>query len=98
MKHELTDERVKQGFRSQAELDAHAAVWEHVELCPMCKQVDGSTPLDDGMQPYMKACDEWKRLDAARWRDWSASVPFVDMCQETVVDHTTRLSFQIRVF
>ena len=59
--------RRKQGFRSQAHLDAFFRAHDHARGCSECSRVGGYFELDDGMQPYMGRCDEGRRLDAASW-------------------------------
>ena len=68
MKYTLDAARIAQGVKSQAQLDAAAAVWEHKAACPVCSRIGGTMPLDDGQQPYMDECKEGERLTLEAWR------------------------------
>ena len=54
--------RQQQGFKSQAQLDAFYAHYDHVEACHACKALDGYVLLSDGYQPTMGECQEAQRL------------------------------------
>jgi len=58
-----TDARKKQGFRSQAHLDAFYAAFDHARTCPDC-QGSAYVARHDGLQPVSVHCDTWKQLDA----------------------------------
>ena len=52
-----------QGFKSQAHLDAFYRSYDHKKSCPVCSKVGGNVAVFDGMQPYMKSCEEGQRLE-----------------------------------
>ena len=54
--------RQQQGFRSQAQLDAFYAYYDHVKTCPDCKALNGYVLLDDGYQPTGGECPQAKAL------------------------------------
>ena len=57
--------RKRQGFHSQAQLDAFYRHQDHVSGCGICSRVGGYVPLDDGMQPVMDACADGRALYGA---------------------------------
>ena len=57
--------RQRQGFRSQAQLDAFYAHYDHVSSCPDCKALDGYVLLDDGYQPTVGECPDAQSLYCA---------------------------------
>ena len=58
----FTEARKRQGFRSQAQLDAFYAHYDHVEACQACKALDSYVLLDDGYQPTVGECQVAKGL------------------------------------
>jgi hypothetical protein len=71
---EFTTQRRAQGFRSQAHLDAWYRAYGHTQACPagICGTPGLAVPLDDGMQPTVRQCEEAVRLfdEASRiWRE-----------------------------
>ena len=58
----FNEARRRQGFRSQAQLDAFYAHYDHVEACGACKALDGYVLLDDGYQPTGGECPQAKAL------------------------------------
>ena len=52
----FNDARQRQGFRSQAQLDAFYAHYDHVNSCQACKALDSYVLLDDGYQPTVGEC------------------------------------------
>ena len=60
----LTPGRIRQGFKSQAHLDAFYAGYDHGKTCPACNLPGEPVEVDDGMQPTMARCAEGRRLDA----------------------------------
>ena len=54
--------RQRQGFRSQAQLDAFYAHYDHVGTCSACKALDSYVLLDDGYQPTGGECPQAKAL------------------------------------
>ena len=67
----LTVARIAQGFRSQGQLDAFYAAFDHTSTCPTCSQIAGAAPIDDGMQPTMGRCAEGRRLETASFAEGS---------------------------
>ena len=64
----LTPERIAQGFKSQAQLDAFYARWDHDNpdnRCPACKALDSWIPFEDGYQPTCGACPIARELYSA---------------------------------
>jgi len=59
---EFTQARKEQGFKSQAQLDAFYAHYDHVKACEKCKALDSAVLLDDGWQPTVGECYEAKSL------------------------------------
>ena len=58
----FNEARNRQGFRSQAQLDAFYAHYDHTETCQGCKALDGYVLLDDGYQPTVGECQKAKHL------------------------------------
>lgn len=62
---DFNETRRKQGFRSQAHLDAFYAHFDHTESCTACQQPGPGVLLDDGFQPTMNRCNVARELDRA---------------------------------
>jgi hypothetical protein len=83
------------GFRNGAEGTAAKSAREVSELHPSWDDMMGTV--------YLNGAEDGARGDTFR-RDLDCglcgigAVPYVEVDRETVVDHTTRLSFSIRVF
>ena len=54
--------RKAQGFKSQAQLDAFFAHYDHQKACAECQKPGPGVLLDDGYQPTMNECDAAKLL------------------------------------
>jgi len=54
--------RKAQGFKSQAQLDAFYAEYDHTNTCAACRALDSYVLLDDGYQPTKGACAVAKQL------------------------------------
>jgi len=61
----LDEGRKRQGFKSQAHLDAFFVSLEHKRGCAVCSSIGGAVPLDDGMQPYFDQCELGRKLELA---------------------------------
>lgn len=60
---EFNEARQKQGFKSQAQLDAFYAAYDHNKSCADCRKLDGHALLDDGYQPTVGSCATHKKLE-----------------------------------
>lgn len=54
--------RKRQGFTSQAHLDAFYRYYDHTQQCDECQQPGEPAPIDDGYQPTRRVCDVAKQL------------------------------------
>ena len=52
----LNQSRIAQGFKSQAQLDAFFAHYDHTKNCAECQKPGKGVWLDDGFQPTMNSC------------------------------------------
>ena len=57
--------RREQGFRSQADLDAFFAYYDHTCVCAECQKPGKSVALDNGYQPTMNRCEAALSLQTA---------------------------------
>lgn len=53
-----------QGFKSQAQLDAFFAHYDHTKDCADCRALNSYVELSDGPQPTQGQCAIAKSLDA----------------------------------
>lgn len=57
--------RKEQGFKSQEQLDAFYAEYDHTQACSECQKPGIGVWLDDGYQPTMNRCVVAQKLYAA---------------------------------
>jgi len=60
----FNDARKSQGFKSQENLDAFYAHYDHGKSCPECQKPGPMVELADGMQPTMNSCPVHQKLYA----------------------------------
>lgn len=64
----FNEARRRQGFTSQAQLDAFYAHYDHVQRCQACAALDSWVELSDGIQPTKGECPAAKGLYEAYLR------------------------------
>lgn len=60
---EFNAARKAQGFKSQAQLDAFYAAYDHNKDCADCHKRNGHALLDDGCQPTQGSCPTHQALE-----------------------------------